>query len=75
MDQKLSVSFDELEKVTGGTELDDSGKPKAEVKKCPMCGVDAVQTPILGGSYKCEECGMTYTPNLSSMQGGKGLEK
>ncbi len=75
MDQRFSISSEELEKVTGGTELDDSGKPKAEVRKCPMCGVDAVQTPILGGSYKCEECGMTYTPSLSSMASGKPMEK
>ncbi|MCR5789293.1 MAG: hypothetical protein K6G83_05325 [Lachnospiraceae bacterium] len=75
MDQRFAVFSEELEKVTGGSELDDSGKPKAQVKKCPMCGVNALQIPLLGGCYKCDECGMTYTPNLSSMGSCKPPEK
>ncbi len=61
-DQKLTE--EELKNITGGTGPDDGDGSQGEIRTCPECGENAVQTPMYGGRYKCSACGITYTPLL-----------
>ncbi len=71
MDKKAALSADELELISGGREVDEGQEPNGVVKECPVCGETAIQIPVMGGRYKCDACGVTYSPSLSSMNDGK----